>query len=113
MTLSFCRYSHLVLALFSAIFLILASLTGTILAVDAMQEKIPPYQVENFSSITLGETLPILRKAYPEITEVTIDHNQFITLRGLDQKDNDVNAYIDLRNGKILGQLLKKSEFIK
>ena len=113
MTLSFWRYSHLVLALFSAIFLILASLTGTILAVDAMQEKIPPYQVENFSSITLGETLPILRKAYPEITEVTIDHNQFITLRGLDQKDNDVNAYIDPRNGKILGQLLKKSEFIK
>jgi sulfite reductase (NADPH) flavoprotein alpha-component len=113
MTLSFWRYSHLTLALFSVVFLVLASLTGTILAVDAMQEKIPSYQVENFSTITLGETLPMLRKVYPEITEVTVDHNQFVTLRGLDQKDNDVNAYIDPRTGKILGDPVKKSEFIK
>jgi sulfite reductase (NADPH) flavoprotein alpha-component len=113
MTLSFWRYSHLALALFSAVFLILASLTGTILAVDAIQEKIPPYRVENFSSITLGETLPILRKAYPEITEVTVDHNQFVTLQGLDQQDNDVNAYIDPRTGKILGEPIKKSDFIQ
>ena len=113
MTLSFWRYSHLTLALFSVVFLVLASLTGTILAVDAMQEKIPPYQVENFSTITLGETLPMLRKVYPEITEVTVDHNQFVTLRGLDQKDNEVNAYIDPRTGKILGNPIKKSEFIK
>lgn len=113
MTLSFWRYSHLVLALFSAVFLILASITGTILAVDAIQEKIPPYQVENFETISLGEALPILRKVYPEITEVSVDHNQFVTLQGLDQEDNDVNAYIDPRTGKILGKPLKKSEFIK
>jgi sulfite reductase (NADPH) flavoprotein alpha-component len=113
MTLSFWRYSHLVLALFSAVFLILASLTGTILAVDTIQEKIPPYRMENFETITLGETLPVLRNAYPEITEVTIDHNQFVTLQGLDQEDNDVNAYIDPRTGKIIGEPIKKSEFIK
>ncbi len=64
-------------------------------------------------AITLGEILPKLRKVYPEITEVTIDHNQFVTLQGLDQEDNDVNAYIDVRTGKILGEPIKKSEFIK
>lgn len=112
MTLSFWRYSHLALALFSAVFLILASVTGVILAVDAVQEKMPPYQVANFDSITLEETLPILRKEYPEITEVNVDHNQFVTLQGLDQEDNDVNAYINPRTGKILGEPIKKSEFI-
>ncbi|WP_281336338.1 PepSY domain-containing protein [Flavobacterium eburneipallidum] len=113
MTLSFWRYSHLALALFSAVFLLLASVTGVILAVDAVQEKIPPYQVANFDSITLEETLPILRKEYLEITELSVDHNQFVTLQGIDQKDNDVNAYIDPRTGKILGEPIKKSEFIK
>ncbi|MES2574181.1 MAG: PepSY domain-containing protein [Bacteroidota bacterium] len=112
MTLSFWRYSHLALAVFSSLFLVLASVTGTILAVDAIQEKTPPYRVENFGSITLGETLPILRNIYPEITELTVDHNQFVTLEGLDQEDNDVNAYIDPRTGKILGEPIKKSEFI-
>ncbi|MFV8359238.1 PepSY domain-containing protein [Flavobacterium sp. LS1P3] len=113
MTLSFWRYSHLALALFSAAFLILASVTGVILAVDAIQEKTPPYKVENFDKITLGETLPILRKTYAEITELSVNHNQFVTLQGIDQEDNDVNAYVDPRTGKILGEPIKKSEFIK
>jgi sulfite reductase (NADPH) flavoprotein alpha-component len=113
MTLSFWRYAHLALAVFSAAFLVLASITGTILAVDAIQEKTPPYKVENFDTITLGETLPTLRKAYPEITELSIDHNQFVTLQGIDKEDNDVNAYIDPRTAKILGTPIKKSEFIQ
>ncbi|HQE34497.1 MAG TPA: PepSY domain-containing protein [Flavobacterium alvei] len=112
MTLSFWRYSHLALALFSAAFLILASVTGVILAVDAVQEKTLGYRVENFNAITLGETLPVLRKTYPEITELSVDYNQFVTLQGIDQEDNDVNAYIDPRTGKILGKPIKKSEFI-
>jgi sulfite reductase (NADPH) flavoprotein alpha-component len=113
MTLSFWRYTHLVLALFSSLFLVLASVTGIILAVDAIQEKIPSYRAENFTTITLGETLPVLRKTYPEITEVTVDHNQFVTLQGIDQKDNDVNNYINPRTGKIVGTPIKKSEFIQ
>ena len=113
MTLSFWRYAHLVLAVFSSLFLVLASVTGTILAIDAMQEKTPPYRVENFEKITLGETLPVLRKTYPEITELSVDHNQFVTLEGIDREDNDVNAYIDPTTGKTLGEPIKKSEFIQ
>lgn len=113
MTLSFWRYAHLALAVFSSLFLVLASLTGVILAVDAIQEKTPPYRVENFEKITLGQTLPILRKTYPEIIELTVDHNQFVTLEGIDQQDNDINVYIDPRTGKVLGEPIKKSDFIQ
>lgn len=112
MTLSFWRYSHLALAVFSAAFLIIASVTGTILAVDAIQEKIPPHRVENFDAITLGQTLPTLRKNYSEITELSIDHNQFVTLQAIDNNGNDVNAYIDPVTGKIIGTPTKKSDFI-
>ncbi|AOW09602.1 PepSY domain-containing protein [Flavobacterium gilvum] len=113
MTLSFWRYSHLALAVVSSLFLLLASVTGTILAVDAIQEKLPPYKVENFDKITLEETLPILKKTYPEITELGVDHNQFVTLKAIDKEDNDINSYIDPRTGKILGEPIKKSEFIQ
>jgi len=113
MTLSFWRYSHLALAIFSSLFLILASVTGVILAVDAIQEKTPPYRVENFGEITLEETLPALRKVYPEITELSVDHNQFVTLQGIDEEGEDINAYIDPRTGKIIGTPIKKSEFIQ
>ena len=112
MTLSFWRYSHLALAVFSAAFLLIASVTGTILAVDAIQEKIPPHRVENFDEITLGQTLPTLRKTFPEITELSIDHNQFVTLQAIDNDGNDVNAYINPTTGKIIGTPTKKSDFI-
>lgn len=113
MTLSFWRYTHLALALISCLFLILASLTGTILAVDAIQEKIPSYRVTDFEKITLQESLPTLRKIYPEITEITVDHNQFVTLQGIDQKGNDIHDYIDPLTGKILGKPTKKTDFIQ
>lgn len=113
MTLSFWRYAHLALALFSSLFLILASTTGIILAVDAMQEKTLPYKIENFDTITLGETLPILKKQYAEITELSVDHNQFVTLQAIDDDGNDINAYINPKTGKQLGTPTKKSEFIQ
>lgn len=113
MTLSFWRYAHLALALFSSLFLLLASVTGIILAVDAVQEKTLPYKAPDFDKITLGETLPILKKAYPEITELSIDYNQFVTLKAIDADGNDVNAYINPKTGKTLGTPVKKTEFIK
>ncbi|HTG66907.1 MAG TPA: PepSY-associated TM helix domain-containing protein, partial [Flavobacterium sp.] len=113
MTLSFWRYSHLALAVFSSLFLILASITGTILAVDAIQQKIPTYRVENFEDITLAKSLPTLRKIYPEITELSIDHNQFVTLQAIDNDGNDINEYINPATGKIIGTPTKKSEFIQ
>ncbi len=113
MTLSLWRYSHLVLAVFSSAFLFIAAITGTILAVDAINEKTPPYRIETINSITLQESFSKLRKIYPEITEISIDHNQFVTLQAMDQEGNEVNAYIDPSNGKIVGKPQKKSGFIQ
>lgn len=78
-----------------------------------MQEKTLPYRVENFDQITLGETLTTLKKNYSEITELSVDHNQFVTLQAIDEDGNDVNAYIDPGTGKKLGTPVKKSEFIQ
>ena len=113
MTLSVWRYAHLALAVFSSLFLILASATGIVLAVDAIGEKIPPYRVQNFEAITLAEILPVLQKGYLEVTYITIDHNQFTILKGLDTDGNEIEAYIDPRTGKVLGKLQKKSAFIQ
>jgi sulfite reductase (NADPH) flavoprotein alpha-component len=113
MTLSFWRYTHLALALFSSLFLILASVTGIILSYDAVQEKTLPYKSADFDKLTLGQTLPVLKKNYLEITELSVDYNQFVTLKALDEEGNDINAYIDPKTGKALGKPVKKSEFIQ
>lgn len=113
MTLSVWRYAHLMLAVFSSVFIALIAITGSILAIDAINEKIPSYKVENFNEVTLGESIPALKKIYPEITEITVDYNGFVTLQAMDADYNDVTAYINPVNGKILGKPEKKTPFIQ
>jgi len=113
MTLSVWRYAHLTLAVFSSLFLILASVTGTLLAIDAAREKIQPYSVTNFDDLTVAQVLPVLQKNYMEVTEISIDHNKFTTLKGLDDDGNDIDAIVNPQTGKIIGKTQKKSDFIQ
>lgn len=112
MTLSIWRYAHLTLAILTFLFLIVASTTGIILAYDAAQEKTQPYRVDDFSNINLAQSLPELRKVFPEITEISVDHNQFVTLEGIADNGENIKAYIDPLTGKILGKPVEKSKFI-
>ena len=113
MTLSIWRYAHLVLALLASFVLIIASLTGIILAIDVANEKTNPYQIDNFNELTLVQFLPELRKVYPEISNISVDHNQFVTLEGFDEEGNEIKAYIDPTTGKQLGIPKPKNEFIQ
>ena len=112
MTLSIWRYSHLALALLSSAFLLILSITGVILAVDAINEKSPAYKVENFENITLAQVLPTLRENYFEIVEIKVDHNDFVTIDAMDEDGNPIQSYIDPNTGKNIGEIVPKSEFI-
>jgi len=113
MTLSIWRFGHLALAIVSSVFLLILSITGVILAYDAVAEKTPNYQVENFDSLTLAQTIPALRKVYPEILELNVDHNKFVSIEAINEQGESVKAYINPHDGSILGELKPKSQFIQ
>jgi len=112
MTLSIWRYAHLALALISSLFLVMASVTGAILAIDAVQEKMPPYRAANFEQITLAQTIPVLKKNFSEISEINIDHNGFVRLKGFDEESNEIDAYVDPTTAKVLGKPVEKNAFV-
>ncbi|MFT4015397.1 MAG: PepSY domain-containing protein [Agriterribacter sp.] len=113
MTISIWRYSHLALAVSSCIFIALASITGIILSFEAVDNKIPSYEVQGFNTITLAESLPSLNKTFSEITEISVDEKHFVTLKGFNDDGDEINAYIDPRTGNILGAPQKQSDFFK
>ena len=113
MTLSIWRYAHLALAIVSSLFVLILSITGVILAVDAVNEKVPEYKTSNFNSLNLSQVIPHLRKVYPEITQITVDHNQFVSIEALDQDGNSIKAYIDPNTGAVLAQVKPKTQFIQ
>jgi len=113
MTISIWRYSHLVLAISSFLLLTLASVTGIILSFDPVLQKTHPYKVANFDKISLAESLPVLKKQYLEISELSVDANQFVMLKGTDMDSKAVHAYIDPSTAKVLGQPIKKTAFFE
>ena len=113
MTISVWRYSHLALAVSSFLLLTLLSVTGIILAFEPVTQKTQSYRANGFSQITLAQSLPALRKAYPDISELTVDANQFVKIKATDADGKNLNAYVNPLTGKVLGLPKKESEFFE
>ncbi|KAA0991979.1 PepSY domain-containing protein [Dyadobacter aurulentus] len=113
MTISIWRYSHLALAVSSFLLLALASVTGILLAFQPISEKLHAYRSEHFSEASLATTLPQLRKQYPGISELSVDANGFVQVKGSDKDGKKLLAYIDPMNGRILGVPEPESEFFE
>ncbi len=113
MTLSVWRFAHLALAVISSLFLVMASVTGAILSVDAINERSNSYPSSDYQTLNLSEIIPMLQKNYSEVSMIEIDHNQVINLEAYDLDDNEVKGIIDPKTGKIIGKPQKKSEFIQ
>ncbi|QHL89260.1 FAD-binding oxidoreductase [Nibribacter ruber] len=111
MTISIWRYSHLALAVSSFLLLTLASVTGILLAFEPIAKKTQPYRVDGVEQLTLAQSLPVLQKRYPEITEISVDAHQFVLLKGSDASGETVEAYVNPKTGEILGTPQKQSEF--
>ncbi|KAA6438236.1 FAD-binding oxidoreductase [Dyadobacter flavalbus] len=113
MTISIWRYSHLALAVSSFLLLTLASVTGIVLSFQPISEKIQPYRSDRFNEINLAQSLPLLRKQYPGISELTVDANQFVQIKGSDADGKNLLALVDPETGRILGTPQPKSGFFE
>ncbi len=113
MTISVWRYSHLALAVSSFVFIALAAVTGIILSFAAVKEQIPYYRSDDFKHITLSAALPAIAKNFEEVTEISVDANQFVTVKGIDSTGKTVSAFVDPVTGRILGTPVKQSEFFQ
>ncbi|GAB3341234.1 hypothetical protein GCM10027299_55290 [Larkinella ripae] len=93
--------------------MLLASVTGVILAFEPVLGKIQPYRSERFTELTLAQTLPVLKKSVAEISELSVDANQFVQIKGSDADGKNLTAYVDPQTGKILGIPSPQSEFFQ
>lgn len=113
MTISVWRYSHLVLAVSSFLLLTLAAITGIILSFEPVAMRLNPYRAADFKEITLAQSLPVLRKAYPGITEMSVTTQGFVQVKGTDKSGEELLAYVDPRTAKILGAPAPQSAFFQ
>ena len=104
MTISIWRYSHLSLALVSGLFLVLASITGIILALEPIQNAVQPYDSEELSEITISQTLDALQDEYDEVLSIEVDANQFMLAQVVTKEGDNTTVFIHPKTGELLGE---------
>ncbi|MBL4605505.1 MAG: PepSY domain-containing protein, partial [Flavobacteriaceae bacterium] len=108
MIISIWRYSHLALAISSFIFILIASITGIILALEPISEQLKPYAVD-LENQSLAKTVYILQEKYDEVISVEKDHNDFIIASVITKEGNDERFYINPYTGEKIGDIIVRA----
>jgi sulfite reductase (NADPH) flavoprotein alpha-component len=113
MTISIWRYSHLALAISSFAFILIASLTGIILAFEPISNQLQPYAAKNTKNLTLAQTITVLQKHYDEVIEIKVDNNNFVSASVITKEGKNKTFYIDPLTGKKIGDIIEKAPVFK
>lgn len=113
MTISVWRYSHLALAISSFLFILLASLTGVILAFEPISQKIQPYESANFSTISVAKLVTELKKNNSEILDISVDKNNFVIVKAIYNDGKDAIFYANPETGKKIASVPKQNSFFQ
>lgn len=108
MTISIWRYSHLVLAICSSVFLIIVCISGFILSFDPIIEKNRPFFVENSTNLTIAQTMSAVKNKHDEVLRLKRDKNGFIIL-----ESSEGEFYIDPFTGEKIGEPTKRNAFFE
>lgn len=103
MTISIWRYSHLALALVSGLFLIMASVTGIILAFEHIGQAVRPYDPEPLTEIPVAQTLEALGSTFDEVLSLEVDANDFVIADVVTRSGDARQVYVHPRTAAILG----------
>ncbi len=108
MTAKIWRISHFALALTGAVFILLASVSGFILAFEPIQAKWQNRDLTRTDDQTLGGFLQVLTENQDEIFEVQVDENGVVSASVLEG-----DFLIDPQTGKIAGEIPSKNVFFE
>lgn len=113
MTTSIWRYSHLTLAISSFLFLLIASLTGIILAFEPISKQLSDYNISNTEEITLAQTISVLQKQYDEVISINVNENDFVSASVVTKEGKSDTFYVNPTTGKKLGDIAKKKSIFQ
>lgn len=105
MTISIWRYSHLTLALISSLFLVVASVTGVILAIEPISHQTKGYAVANLVEVPLATTIDALKNTYDEVLGLEVESSGFVKASVLTMEMETLDVYIDPVTAEQLGEV--------
>ena len=111
MSLLVWRYSHFLLALISSLFLLIASITGGILAFEPITVSVQPYNVASLDEVSLNQAVLSLNKKYAEIIKIEVTEDDFVIASVITNEGEVNKIYIDPKTGENIGFVKKQKRF--
>ncbi|MBP2832393.1 PepSY domain-containing protein [Aquimarina sp. U1-2] len=108
---SLWRYSHFLLATISAIFLLLASITGAILAFEPISNKLQPYAPIAIEDVYLSETIRALKNTYSEVLELEVTPEGFVKASIVTEEGKSHTIFVHPKTAEKLGDVPSPSPF--
>ena len=96
------------LALTSAIFIFIATISGIILAFEPISNQLKPYAIDNAQELSLAQTLETLGSKYDEVLTLSVDANNFVEASVINKEGNNETFYVNPFSGEKVGELIKK-----
>lgn len=93
------------MAITSSIFLLLASITGVILAFEPIFENADSKSVANASSLTIAEAMENISSQYMEVLSIEKDRNDFIKASVITNEGANETFYVNPFNGEKLAEI--------
>ena len=113
MTISIWRYSHLTLAISSALFITIAALTGIVLAFEPISDTLKPYASEALQTVSIAETIEVLQEKYEEVVQIEIDENDFVSATVISKEGASSTFYVHPKTGEKVGAPIEKLALFK
>lgn len=108
MTISIWRYSHFILALASSLFLLIASITGCILAIEPIQHQAKGYAVQDLDDVSLATTIDALKSHYDEVFSLEVESSGFVKASALTAEMETLDIYINATTGEQFGKVQER-----
>ena len=104
------RYSHFALAVSSALFILLATLTGIVLAFEPIENQLRPCGSPCFVQLSLATVIDSLEGRYEEILDIEVNADQCVKAAVVSWEDESLNGdfYIDPTTGAKLADIPSK-----
>ncbi|MGY5353770.1 PepSY domain-containing protein [Wenyingzhuangia sp. IMCC45467] len=110
MITSIWRYSHLSLAVSSFLFIVIAAVTGVILAFEPIsQEAFAFNKTVDISKVSVSETIQQLKNNYDEVYSVTVNKSNLVSTSVLTLDGEMEEFYINPITAKKIGNLQEES----
>ena len=102
------RSTHFLLAISVSLFLIIASITGTYLGIEAIMDQSQKESISGLNKISLKNTMDALQNNFGEIYKVSVTEKNSIVVEGITPQGFQT-VYVNPETGKIIDEVRPKS----